>query len=150
MMSLRCTPTLAYARSESFMAAQKSASSWVCFHRKGRGGGLAYNQQNRVTVSMAHSSLPRAIEVLLHELTHKAVGTKHGHNDVFNRGLRRAAEHLWPWLDLGPKKSERGYALSNRLVVALRARPAEDVLALLGLSSQAPILSPDQNSSISV
>lgn len=122
--------------------AQRTAPE-VSLHRRGNGGGFSYGHRDRITVSLRNASLGRAVEVLLHELTHKAVGNREHHGPVFNLALRAAAERLWPELEIRWAKA-RGYDLSRAIETALARKildfGAGAILAPLGIETTADVV----------
>lgn len=111
---------------------EERAMPEVVVHRRGSGGGLAYAHVNRVTVSTAGVDLASVLETMLHELTHRAVGCRHGHDRVFNRALHDAAVALWN-VDI-PSWRGVGYELSRKVERALRLRldlDEEEVISVL-------------------
>lgn len=85
--------------------------------------GHAWHRSQRITMTFGHE-VDRAtvLSLLLHELSHLAVGRGHAHGETYNRRMSEAAIRLW---DVGLPIC-RGYGPSRFLTQALRARFAAE------------------------
>lgn len=102
-----------------------------------RGTGWAHPDTKSISVNVAGGDMNpmTPVEITLHEMTHIIVGCDQIHNEVFNRALKKAALHLWPWLQLDDARAT-GYDLTWKISNQLRTRYHEsptECLSPLGI-----------------